>query len=280
MGGGVLHRLTSIALLCLLLAASAAAQVTHVYQTKHRDPEELAPLVESVLGPESRVIADRRTNLLVLSGSRQGVATALALLERLDVKPRSVLIRYESRGAHDLTAQGAEVRWSAGSGGVRIGNVRWPGERSGVAVRVGERSARGTSTLAGELRILEGRSGRISTGTSMPVPLRRVTETPHRRRVEQGTQYVTAESGFEARPRILGDGRIELTLRPFDASIRADGSVAGTGAETIVMLDPGKSVAVGGILREASERSRSALSGGGTSAGTDETLLLVTAEVE
>jgi type II secretory pathway component GspD/PulD (secretin) len=280
MGGGVLHRLTRIALLCLLLAASAAAQVTQVYQTKHRDPEELAPLVEAVIGPESRVVADRRTNLLVLSGSRQGIATALALLERLDVKPRTVLIRYESRGANELGAQGAEVRWSAGAGGVRIGNVRWPGERDGVAVRLDERSAQGSSALAGQLRILEGQSGRIATGTSMPVPLRRVTETPRRRRVEQGTQYVTAESGFEARPRILGDGRIELRLRPFDASVRADGSIAGTGAETIVMLDPGRSVAVGGILRDASARSGGALSGGGASAGSEQTLLIVTADVE
>ena len=79
---------------------------------------------------------------------------------------------------------------------------------------------------------------------------------------------------------MLGDGRIELTLRPFDANVRADGSVAGTSAETIVMLDPGRSVAIGGILRESSEQSRSALSGGSDSGAAEETLLLVTADVE
>jgi type II secretory pathway component GspD/PulD (secretin) len=274
-----MRRLAGFALVWLL-ALSVSAQVTQVYQTKARDPEELAPLVETVLGADGRVVADRRTNLLVLSGTRQDIATALKLLERLDVKPRSVRIRYEARTARELAARGVEVRWSAGGGGVRVGNVRWPGGRDGVALLAGERAATETSTLAGELRILEGQSGRIATGTSMPVPLRRVTETPRGRRVQEGTYYVTAESGFEARPRVLGDGRVELALRPFEASVRADGSVTGTGAETVVVLEPGRSTALGGILRQSSAQSRDALYAAGDSNGADETLLLVTADVE
>lgn len=276
----MLHRITSLALLCLLLAASAAAQVTQVYQTRHRSAEELAPLAEGFLGPEGRVVADRRTNLLVLSGSRENVATALKLLAQLDVRPRSVVIRYESHSARELAALGAEVRWSAGAGGVRIGNVRWPGARDGASLRLDSRSGTSTGTLAGTLRVLDGETGRIGTGISVPVPTRRVFEDRRGRRVVDSTQYVSAESGFEARPRVLGDGRIELALRPFDASVHADGSVTGTGAETILILDPGRSVALGGILREASDRHGSALSGAGASDASDESLLVVTAELE
>ena len=276
----MLHRLTSLALLCLLLAAPAAAQVTQVYQAKHRSADELAPLAEGFLGPEGRVVADRRTNLLVLSGSRQNVATALSLLAQLDVRPRSVLIRYESRSAHELAALGAEIRWSAGTGGVRIGNVRWPGARGGAALRLDSRSGTRTGTLAGTLRVLDGEIGRIGTGTQVPVPVRRVIDEPRGPRVVESTHYVGAESGFEARPRVLGDGRIELALRPFDARVQADGTVAGTGADTILILDPGRSVALGGILREASDRHAGMLSGAGASNASDESLLVVSAELE
>jgi type II secretory pathway component GspD/PulD (secretin) len=282
-----LHRLIHLALLAVLLAPAsvllagpAAAQVTQVYQTKYRSAEELAPLAEGFLGPEGRVVADRRTNLLVLSGSRENVATALKLLAKLDVRPRSVLIRYESRTTRELAALGAEIRWSAGTGGVRIGNVRWPGARSGAALRVGQQSGTHTGTLAGTLRILDGESGRIGTGTSVPVPMRRVIDDRRGPRVVESTQYVGAESGFEARPRVLGDGRIELALRPFDASVRADGTVSGTGADTILILEPGRSVALGGILRTARDQHAGALSGGGSRDAAEETLLVVSAELE
>jgi type II secretory pathway component HofQ len=90
---------------------------------------------------------------------------------------------------------------------------------------------------------------------------------------------VTAESGFEASPRVLGDGRVELALRPFDQSMQRGGAIEHSGADTVVVLAPGATVALGGIVREQSERRR-ALSGAGTSGGSQRNLLLVTVEVE
>jgi type II secretory pathway component GspD/PulD (secretin) len=267
-------------LLCLVLAAAAFAQVTRMVEVKHRRAEELAPLVETALAGEGRVVADRRTNLLMLSGTREGVQTALALIARLDVRQKSVLIRYESRTSRELTARGASVLWNVGAGGVRIGNVRWPSSL-GVAVQVADGAERRQAALSGQLRVLDGQSGRIATGSAVPVPTRRVVDGGRRgARVVESTQYVSADSGFEARPRVLGDGRVELALRPFEASVRADGRLTTSGADTIVLLEPGKTVALGGILRESSGRQTSALSGAGASAASDESLLLVTVDVE
>src|SRR5262249_36314878 len=58
-----------LAMAVLGLAEPAAAQVVHVYEVRHRIAEELAPLVETALAGEGHVVADRRTNALVLSGS-------------------------------------------------------------------------------------------------------------------------------------------------------------------------------------------------------------------
>jgi hypothetical protein len=266
--------------LCLSLGLPALAQVVHVYPVKHRTAEELLPLAETALEGEGRAIADPRTNSLVLSGSRAGVRGALALLEALDVRARTVVLHYESRAGTELADEGARVRWRVDAGGVRIGNVAWPGAGTQVGVELDDRIARRSGSLSGQLRILDGRTGRIATGASAPVVSRRVVPGPFGPVVEESTQYVSADSGFEARPRVLSDGRVELSLRPFDESFRPDGTVATAGAETVLLLTPGETLAVGGILRDASGRSGSTLSGGGSTRGADELLLLVRASVE
>jgi type II secretory pathway component HofQ len=273
------RRLAGLACLALALAWPAAAQVFRTYEVSHRTADELLPLVETAMSGEGRVAADRRTNTLVLSGSRQAVESALALLATLDVRTRSVLLRYESRGTQELAARGARVRWSTDAGPVRIGNVAWPGG-SRAEVHVDEGVMRSSGTLAGTLNILDGQTGRIATGASVPVTTRRVQPGPAGPSWTESTSYVAADSGFEASPRILGDGRIELSLRPFDASVARDGTLSHSGAQTRIVLEPGRTVAIGGFLRDAQAEQRSALSGAGSSRGGDEKLLLVTAEIQ
>jgi type II secretory pathway component GspD/PulD (secretin) len=273
-------RLVLLASMALWLALPAAAQVMRVYEVRHRTAEDLLPIAETAMGGEGRAVADRRTNALVLSGSRRAVESALALLASLDVRTRSVVLRYESRGARELASRGARVAWSTGGGPVRIGNVVWPDGETRVEVRVDEGSVRSSGALAGTLRILDGQSGRIATGMSVPVATRTVQPGPAGPVWTESTSYVAADSGFEASPRILGDGRIELSLRPFDAQIARDGTIRHSGAETRIVLEPGRTVALGGILRDAQSEQRSSLSGGGSSSARDESLLLVTAEID
>ncbi|HXK21303.1 MAG TPA: secretin N-terminal domain-containing protein [Myxococcota bacterium] len=273
------RRLAGVACLALALALPAAAQVLRTYEVRHRTADDLLPIVETAMSGDGRASADRRTNTLVLSGSRQAVESALALLATLDVRTRSVLLRYESRGEQELAARGARVLWSTDLGSLRIGNVAWPGG-SRAEVRADEGVTRSSGMLAGTLRILDGQTGHIGTGASVPVTTRRMQPGPAGPMWTKSTSYVSADSGFEASPRILGDGRIELSLRPFDASVARDGTIAHSGASTRIVLEPGRTVALGGILRDAQSEQRSAFSGAGTSRSGDESLLLVTAEIE
>jgi type II secretory pathway component GspD/PulD (secretin) len=272
-------RLVLLACLAVCLALPAGAQVMRLYEVRHRTAEELLPLAETAMSGEGRAMADRRSNTLVLSGSAQAVQGALALLASLDVRARSVLLRYESRSARELAARGARVAWSVDAGGVRVGNVVWPAG-GGLAVHVDDAAAQRSSTLAGQLRILDGQTGRIATGASVPVTTRRVQPGPAGPIWTESTRHVSADSGFEARPRVLPDGRIELALRPFEASVRPNGAITHSGADSVLVLEPGRTIAVGGLLRSARSERGGALSGGETSDASDESLLLVTAEIE
>ena len=216
-----------------LAAAPAAAQVVRIYEVQYRSAEELLPLAETALAGEGRVSADRRTNSLVLAGSGDAVAErarAVGVARRAAAQRRAALrvaARERSRGARspgDVARRGA----------LRVGSVVWP--QAAAALRVDDTREERTSSLAGQLRIMDGQTGRIATGASAPVTTRRVRDGRGGPVIVESTGYVTADSGFEARPRVLRDGRIELALRPFDASLRADGVVASSGAATTLLL--------------------------------------------
>ncbi len=277
-----MHR-RAASLLCAVvvigLAAMAAAQVVRVYEMRHRTAEELVPLVETAMTGEGRVSADRRTNSLVLSGSPRAVASALELLRSLDVRPRTVVLHYEARSSGELAAGGASVKWRVGAGSFRVADVSWPTGAAALAIDAESEASRRSSTLAGQLRILDGQTGQIATGASLPITTRRIQRSGRVEVVEEATHYVSAQAGFEASPRVLRDGQVELALRPFDESLRPGGAIQRASADTVLVLTPGATVAIGGIVREQSSQ-RGAFSGGGARGESEQSVLLVTVEVE
>jgi type II secretory pathway component HofQ len=257
--------------LASLAASPPAGAAAEVYRAKHRTAEELLPLAETLLAGEGSVAVDSGTNALVLVGEPDALARVVALLESQDRALRNVVLRYESRRVQELEAEGIAVAWSVGGGDVRVGNVDRRGG-SGVDVRVGAASTERASELAGTLRVLEGRSGRIATGSLVPYTVGR--------RWRRETTLVAAESGVEVHPRILGDGRVQLELRPFEASPERGGVIRGASAATTLVVEPGRTVALGGIAREEAGSVRSPVSGAARAAGSEERVLLVTVEVE
>jgi len=263
---------------CFLALSARAADVVRVYKVQHRTAEELLPLARSAMASEGSVEADTGSNSLLLAGSREGVATTLLLLSRVDRPLRAVVLRYESHRLRELESRGIAVEWSGDAGAARVGDVRWP--RDGVAFQVGDDTGSRERTLAGEVRILEGQSASILTGQSVPVTTRRIRQGGSDFAVHRSTTFVPVESGFEARARVLADGRIQIELRPIDSQLRAAGRVEYSSAVTTLVLDPGKTVAVAGLSRTAEAGSASFASRAGSSQRGDESLLLLTARVE
>ncbi len=258
--------------LALLCAAPAQAErATHVYRARQRPAEELLPIAQAGLGAGGSAVVDRGSNSLVLSGDPAAIEAALALLAAQDRRQRTVVLRYESRTLSELEASGVRVEWSVRSGGVRVGNARFPRGSSGVTLRLRERSARSSGSFAGQLRLLDGASGRISTGTALPVV----------RRGRRGatTELLQAESGFEARARVVGDGRVRVQLLPFETQPGAGRSLDVTAAETEVELASGETAVIGEIARQVSAESDSPASRDDTDTR-EERVLLLTATLE
>jgi hypothetical protein len=255
--------------LALLVAVPAAADM-EVYRPRHRTGEDLRPLVEAVLGPEGSVAVDGHTGALVVIGSAQAIAQAMQLLALQDRPLRTVLIQHETRTAAELESAGYRIAWSAGGDDLRVGNVE--SRESGAAVVIGEGSRRGEGRHASTLRVLEGEWGRIARGSEVLVPI-----GSHR---YPDAVRVTADSGLEVRPRILGDGRVRLDLRPFRSRLRAGGAVEREGAATTLVVTPGRPAVVGGIGQAGHTTSGSVAGGASRSRGGHDSLLVVTVTVE
>lgn len=261
-----------VALLLALAAAAGAAPKAEVYRVQHRTAEELLPYAEASLGSEGRVVVDPGTNSLVLLSERADLLhSTLALLAAQDRSLRTVVLDYASRRTSELTAAGARIDWGVSTGPVRIGNLRVPPGDTQVRVSGDARSARGSGALGGTVRILEGHAGRISAGESVPVTTRS--------RYGTSTTYVPADSGFEARARVLGDGRVQLELRPFEARYGADSRIETAQAATTLVLTPGRTVVIGG-LAEASGAASFDANAADRRRASDERVLEITARIE
>ena len=94
------------------------------------------------------------------------------------------------------------------------------------------------------------------------------------------TTLVPADSGFEAHARVLGDGRVQLELRPFEAQFQADGRIATSEAATTLVLTPGKTVVIGGLAEAGGAASLDAFAGAQRESASDERVLSITARVE
>ena len=85
---------------------------------------------------------------------------------------------------------------------------------------------------------------------------------------------------MEAHARILGDGRVLLELRPFEARLRGDGRIETAEAITTLTVESGRTVAIAGISSGQGAASLDALAGAESGSASEERLLLITARIE
>jgi hypothetical protein len=262
-----------LALALLLGAPASGAPQAEIYRAQHRPAEELLPYAEAALGGEGRAVVDPGSNSLVLFAERpELLRSALALLAQQDRALRTVVLEYEMQRRSELESKGLRIAWGVASGPVRIGNLIVPEGRSRVHAVAHAEQGTASSSLAGTVRVLEGRSARIATGETAALTTRQ-----RRGRV---TTLVPAESGLEAHVRVLGDGRVLLELRPFEARFRSDGTIETAEAVTTLTVEPGKTVVIAGLAGAQGAASLDALAGAGSGQTRDERLLMITARIE
>ncbi|MEE8314635.1 MAG: secretin N-terminal domain-containing protein [Myxococcota bacterium] len=205
------------ALLALVLAAPLAARGAEfeLYRPSHRSAEELAALVDPVLGAEGRAVADSGTGVLLLTGEADGLARARTLLRKLDVPLTRYLVesRIESREA--LRLRGYTLESELDLGPLRIARLAEPEPARPVAqgrVHFWELTSRDERRSEHSLQVLEGRTAELWTGSLIPIRVRNFDLPTREERVLETEPLLSLQTGFQLRPRSLGKGELELEL--------------------------------------------------------------------
>lgn len=209
--------------LVAVVAWGAEPTVTEVIPLRYRIPEQVLPVLQTLVGPEGTVTGIG--NRLVVRATPQRLAEIRRVLAEIDTPPRRLLIsvRQEAEG-ESIRREGeivGGVRLGTGTGTAVIsaGRAGEPGlgtvYRSGEArlrARIGERQRQERERSTQTLQVLEGSEAFIQVGAVAPVPARAVVETPYGSHIVESVQYREAATGFYVRPRISGDS-VLLSVR-------------------------------------------------------------------
>jgi len=258
---------------CWLLAITGLAlgsQHIELYRAKHRPAAELVSIAESALGADGEVTLDSRTATLVLNGSPAAIQRALTLLERMDRPLRQIVVESEVRRIEDRDAFAIAVAWKTSLGPVRIGTL--PLSRDGLAVAVGGARSSRTARARSRLRLTEGGTGVVRTGTALPVLFQPYWGTVT-------TTFVPVETGFEVQAQVLERDRVHLELRPFAGRFDRDGELDYIAAATSITVSPGETVVLAETTRDT-ESATTDLSGVQKSRDHEEQIVLITVDLD
>ena len=275
MGFRNISRLALVVLLNGAVVHPTEGQALETYRVQHRPVADLVQIAEQAMGNDGLVTLDPRTATLILSGSPAAVRRTLALLAELDRPLRHVDLRYQIRDAADFDDLEARVAWQASVGPVRIGTLGGTGNGvSGDGVRVGITAQSGNTrvTSGSSLKVLEGSSGVIRTGEAFPFIYEPYYGTA-------ATAFIPAETGLEATATVLGDGKVQLDLRPVAGRVDETGAIRYTEAATSLIVAPGETVVFANTSANVTDENVG-LDGGSKSRLRQSQVLLISVEVE
>jgi len=255
----------------------AAAPLTHAAEPElrvipltHRLADEVVPVVRPLLAPGESVSGmDSR---LIVRATPRTFAQIERLLAEIDTPRRNlrISVRHAGKGERVQDNQGV-------SGDMRRGNTRivvTNSNHSTGGMTVGRAGPDGTVQLHSERRItttrdassqnltvLDGGRAFLRVGESIPLVQPFLVLVGNRLGVVAGIQYYDVTTGFEVEPRIQGE-QVQLAVTPRLAFRSNQGTQTVNFQElrTVVMVNPGEWMDLGGAVESTNEVNHQILS--------------------
>jgi len=249
-------------LLCvsLLWTVSSFAE-TAVIPMQYRTAAEALPMVQQLLSPGGRAVADARTNALLVMDSEETIQEVRAFLEGFDKpgKQARIRVRFDESGARERTSVEGRARASGEDWSVSAGK---PMRKDGVDVRLQDRSRTQQGSSEFFVTVVSGSPAYIMVGQDIIYNQRWIDLTRRYARITESVTIQRIETGFEVKPVILKDhADVEITPR---ISHGGPGSrvIRFTEASTRLVAPIGQWVMIGGASQQSNEVIRAVLEAG------------------
>jgi len=187
-----------------LALSSPCVAETLVYPMQYRTAAEAVPMVQSLLSPGGRAVADARTNTLLVVDDEETIQQVREFLQGFDKlgKQARIRVRFDESGARERTSVEGSARasgedWSASAGK--------PMRKDGVEVRVQDwsRAQQGSSEFF--VIVVSGSAAYIMVGQDILYTQRWLDLTRRYARITESVTIQRMETGFEVMPVILKD---------------------------------------------------------------------------
>lgn len=237
------------------------AAETLVYPMQYRTAAEAVPMVQPLLSPAGRAVADVRTNALLVVDDEETIQRVREFLQGFDKlgKQARIRVRFDESGARERTSVEGSARASGEDWSVSAGK---PMRKDGVDVRFQDRSRAQQGSSEFFVTVVSGSAAYIMVGQDILYTQRWLDLTRRYARVTESLTIQRIETGFEVMPVILKDhADIEITPR---ISHGGPGSrvVRFTEASTRLVAPIGQWVTIGGASQQSNEVIRAVLEAG------------------
>jgi type II secretory pathway component GspD/PulD (secretin) len=241
--------------------SSPCVAETLVYPMQYRTAAEAVPMVQSLLSPAGRAVADARTNALLVVDDEGAIQRVREFLEGFDKlgKQARIRVRFDESGARERTSVEGRARASGEDWSVSAGK---PMRKDGVEVRVQDRSRSQQGSSEFFVTVVSGSAAYIMVGQDILYTERWVDLTRRYARVTESVTIQRIETGFEVMPVILKDhADVEIIPR---ISHGGPGSrvIRFTEASTRLVAPIGQWVTIGGASQQSNEVIRAVLEAG------------------
>jgi type II secretory pathway component GspD/PulD (secretin) len=265
---GILRRRRTLLILFTLLgmssvwpAASPCRAETLVYPMQYRTAAEAVPMVQSLLSPGGRAVADARTNSLLVVDDVETIQRVREFLQGFDKlgKQAKIRVRFDESASRERTSVEGRARASGEDWTVSAGK---PMRKDGVEVRMQDRSRTQQGSSEFFLMVVSGSAGYIMVGQDILYTQRWVDLTRRYARVTESLAVQRIETGFEVMPVVLKDHADVEVIPRISHGGPGFRVVRFTEASTRLMAPIGQWVTIGGASQQSNEVIRAVLEAG------------------
>lgn len=249
-------------LLCVsFLWQASSFAATAMIPMQYRTAAEALPMVEQLLSPGGRAVADGRTNALLVVDSEETIQRVREFLEGFDKpgKQARIRVRFDESGTRERTSVEGSARASGEDWSVSAGK---PMRKDGVDVRLQDRSRSQQGSSEFFVTVVSGSPAYIMVGQDIIYNQRWIDLTRRYAGITESVTIQRIETGFEVKPVILKDhADVEITPR---ISHGGPGSrvIHFTEASTRLVAPMGQWVTIGGTSQQSNEVIRAVLEAG------------------
>lgn len=261
----MIHQLNHRLLLLTVLLLTAltchdivAATDFKIITLQHRFAEDILPMIQPLAGSDG--MATGMQNQLIIRASPEKMIEIEQIIATFDVARQNLRITVRHQNNLQTTNDGLAVNGRARIGNTVIRTRQFP-QNYPAGVQVGAESDQTNTSSSGSqfINVIEGERAFIQVGQSVPFTQEWVTLTQQYLSTRQTTTFVEVSTGFTVRPREIGN-QIELEITPRISQMNQNGIIDFEELSTVVRVNKGEWLDLGGIMQQKDDVSRAILS--------------------